>query len=144
MRSHPRPRGVTLVEALLGTAILGTLVVSMLVASSRLQTQSRRAQDCVDAAAAADELLERIVAAGTVPPPGQLDSLRTHNGWRYRMTLRAADPEQPPGGRVLALEVLPPIRSESDYDDTDAAPLVRVEVLLDDRNDATPTRTDTD
>ena len=53
-----RRHGVTLVEAVVGTALLGSLLVGILLADSRQRRQTWRGERRIKACAIADELLE--------------------------------------------------------------------------------------
>lgn len=107
-----RSSGVTLIEAVAGTALLGTLLVSVLVADARLRRQSRSARLRAEACAIADGFLRNnwdrraeLLMVGEGGIPGK-------RGWRWR-----ASPADIPGaerldGRGIALEIIPPDRHD--------------------------------
>ncbi len=53
-----RRRGMTLIEAVVGTALLGSLLVGILTADSRQRRQTWRAERRIEACSIADEWLE--------------------------------------------------------------------------------------
>lgn len=55
---RPNPTGFTLIEVLAGSALLGMLLVSILLANVRFSRQASLAERKLEAAAAADALLE--------------------------------------------------------------------------------------
>ena len=116
-------RGLTLVEAIAGTAILGTLLVSVLLAGSRLTVQGHRAEKRVEACRIADELLStwwpRINSidhdsGGQVPG---------HEGWLWRTQTVENENASKLSARIVALEVFAPGEAED-------APAARVEILV--------------
>ena len=124
-------RGMTLIEAVAGTALLGTLLVTILVARAKLTAQGRRAELRIEACRLADELLEswwpdrrKIPRNGTGRIPGPGD-------WRWRTRVVDNRAAEEMDAEVIALEILAP--GSEDGRDT---PPVRVEILLPGRKEA--------
>lgn len=119
----PRARGFSLVEALAGSLLLGSLLVAMLVAMSRMEMQSRRAEDQVQACAVLDGLLEEWWQDRDNFPDGDSGEVPDHAGWWWR-TRGVANPDaRILHGRVIAVEVFSPQTGDS-------LPAARTEVLL--------------
>jgi len=116
-------RGVTLVEALLGTALLASLLVSLLAAIGRLERQSAAAAMRIRACRAADGLLEAWWKdLGEFPRAGQGD-LGPAGRWRWRTRVVEDAAAEDLGAEIVALEVFA-------RETADGRPSVRVDVLL--------------
>jgi len=135
---RPGKPGVTLVEALLGTALLGSLLVSILVGVSRLQAQAVRAERRIEACRVADRLLASWWARRETFPRREEGRLETPAGWRWRTQVVSNASARALGGEVVALELFPPPRQGG----RDPDPTVRVELVLPEKTDEPETRTD--
>lgn len=128
-------RGMTLVEAVAGTAILGSLLVSILIGASRFQVQAGRAERRLEACGVADGLLEAWWAnIGGFPRTGR-GSVAGRDGWSWRTTLVENAGARALGGEVVALEVFGPGGRTDE-------PAVRVELFLPEKKDETQTGSD--
>lgn len=116
-------RGLTLIEAVLGTAIMGTLLVAVLMGASRLQAQAARAGERAAACRIADGLLEAWWAKPEEFPRSAGGAVRPYEGWSWRT--RVVENAQARGMKteVVALEVFAPGAKRGEA-------AVRVEVLL--------------
>jgi type II secretory pathway pseudopilin PulG len=118
--------GVTLVEALVGTAVLGGVLVAILLADAGFRRQTRKAEDRVVACHIANELLASwwptAVNPDSFPRNGE-GSVETRPGWSWRTQSAECEALEEAGGEVVALEIVSPEHPTAD-------PLVRVEVVL--------------
>ena len=122
--------GLTLVEALLGTAILAALLVAILIGASRLHARMAAGENRMTACRIADGLLEKWWALKVEEFPRQSsDRVDGYPGWSWRTQVVANDAAKALMGEVVALEILPPGRTEGPG-------LVRVEVLLPEKKEA--------
>ncbi|MBE3070513.1 MAG: type II secretion system protein [Planctomycetes bacterium] len=108
MPSQPSRRGVTLVEAVAGTAILGSLLVSILIGASRFQAQAGRAERRLEACRAADGLLETWWAKREEFPRSAQGAVPGRDGWSWRTRVVESEEARALGGEVVALEVFGP------------------------------------
>ena len=130
-------RGITLVEAVLGTALLGSLLVAILLGAARLQVQAARAERRVTACRIADELLEGWWVKPDDFPRRGSGRVASHEGWSWRTGTRRSDEARALGGEIVSLEVWAPAAAG------DAVPAARVELLLPEKQDEDVGRTDT-
>lgn len=137
MPSGHSKRGITLVEAVAGTALLGSLLVAVLIASSRLQVQRARSEARLAACGVADGLLEgwweerdEFPRRAEGPVPGR-------DGWRWRTEVVENGAAADLGGEVVALEVFAPGGSPGPAEGGQPLePAVRVELVLPEAEDA--------
>ena len=101
-------RGVTLVEALAGTAIMGTLLAGILIARGRLAAQAGRAAMRVEACRAADDLLERWWPKRQEFPANDGGEIAGRPGWTWRTREVASESAKRMHVRVVALEIFGP------------------------------------
>jgi len=125
MRWRPsrRPHGLTLIEALAGTAILATVLATSLVAAGRLMAQSRRAGQISTACRLAEDLLVDWRAKGQDSPEDKAGQVAGPDGATFWWQVAVVEnPDaQALGAKVLELRLgdqPPPAR-----------PLVSVQVL---------------
>ena len=116
-------RGLTLIEAVLGTAILGTLLVAILMGASRLQAQAVRAEQRATACQIADALLEAWWAKPEEFPRSAGGTAKPYDGWSWRTCVVENAQAQGMKTEVVALEVFGPGTKQGEA-------AVRVEVLL--------------
>lgn len=121
--SRPRPRGTTLVEALVGTVLLGTLLVTILVAKGRLAVQAAQAENRVQACEVLDSVLERWWPDRDGLPRDQAGEVPDRPRWRWQ-TRRVPNGEADGmHAEIVAVEVFAPGQR-------DRVPAARVEILL--------------
>lgn len=123
-RRSRQPRGLTLVEALAGTAILAGVLTTSLVAAGRLQVQSRRAGQVSAACGVAQGLLLEWRENGwPAEQAGQVE-LPDRSTWWWQVVAVDNPRAQLLGARVIEMQVAdqpPP-----------AQPLASVQVLVED------------
>jgi hypothetical protein len=122
-------RGITLVEALLGTAILGSLLVSVLLAASRLHVQAARAEARITACRIADGLLEAWWPKPDAFPRRGQGAVAGREGWSWRTEVVENTAARTVKAEVVALEIF---AAGADR----GTPMARVEVMLPERSDA--------
>lgn len=123
-KSWKLPRGgLTLVEALAGTAILGTLLVGLLLASSRLAVQTRSAERRMEACRIAEMMLSLWWKEADKIPRDKSADVPGCSGWRWQTRVESNRDAKALGAEVVALEIY----STSQDDEVPAA---RVEILL--------------
>jgi hypothetical protein len=115
--------GVTLIEAVLGTAILGSLLVTILIGAGGLQAQMARADRRVDACRAADALLEQWWAKPEEFPRAASGKVQGRDGLSWRTRAVENPDARALKAEAVALEVFAPGQPGE-------KPLVSVEVLL--------------
>ena len=108
-KSWPRrPRGMTLVEVVAGSALLGTLLVAILLAQARIVKQAGLAARRVEACGIADGMLElwwsdpeefRVDGSGDV---------QGREGWSWRTSVIENEDAERLGADVVALEIFGP------------------------------------
>ncbi|MFA6135166.1 MAG: type II secretion system protein [Phycisphaerae bacterium] len=114
---------MTLVEVLAGSALLGILLVAIVVANARLTAQTRRAADHVEAAEAAEGLLQYLWMDRDAFPRTGGGDVPGHPGWSWRaMRIDNADVATL-GGEAVSVEVFSPGESNQ-------VPSARVELAL--------------
>jgi len=103
-----RPRGMTLVEVVAGSALLGTLLVTILLAQARIVKQAGLAGRRIEACGIADGLLElwwsdpeefRVDGSGDV---------QGREGWSWRTNVVENQDVARLGAHVVALEIFGP------------------------------------
>lgn len=122
-------RGVTLVEAVLGTAILGSLLVSVLLAASRLHVQASRAESRIAACRVADGLLEAWWPKPDAFPRASEGAVAGSGGWSWRTRVVENAAARTVKAEVVALEIFAPGAGRE-------TPAARVELLLPEKTDA--------
>ncbi len=128
-------RGVTLVEAVLGTALLASLLVSILLAASRLQIQATRAERRITACRIADRLLKTWWAKRDEFPRARSGRVASPEGWSWRTEVVADESARTLRCDVVALEIFAP-------DSKDGDPAARVELMVPEKEDADETGPD--
>jgi hypothetical protein len=121
-----RNAGLTLVEAMVGTAILGTVLVSVLIADGRLRKQASFSEDRIEACRIADELLAEWWPTTEEPdrfPRQGSGELLDRPGWSWRTEIVPHETAEKLNAEVISLEIYSPKFSES-------RPAVYVEVML--------------
>jgi len=131
-----RRRGVTLVEAVVGTALLGSLLVGILLADARQRRQTWRAGRRIEACAVADELLEQWWRQPDSLPRSDSGSVSGHEGWTWRTHTATSRDARRMRAEVVVLEIFAPDLSQA-QDSAAAAvlsrePAARVELLVPD------------
>jgi hypothetical protein len=128
-------RGVTLVEAVLGTAILGSLLVSLLMAASRLHVQAARAEARIAACRIADGLLETWWPKPDAFPRRGQGAVAGLAGWSWRTQVVENGAARAVKAEAIALEIFAPGGGRD-------VPAVRVEVFVPEKTDAGEAGTD--
>ena len=119
---RPPARGFTLVEALAGSLLMASLLVAMLLAMSRMNIQSRRAEDRVQACAVLDSLMQQWWRNQRRLPQNQFGQVPGRPGWRWQ-TRTINNPDlQILYAEVVAVEVF-------SSQQRDAGPAARLEIL---------------
>ena len=134
-RSRRSMAGVTLVEAVAGTAVLGSLLVSILIGAVRLQGQAGRAERRLEACRVADQLLEAWWRVPEEFPRRDEGEVSEGDGWLWRTEVVPGDADRSLRGEVVALEVFAAGGRDGD-------PAARVEVFLPEKEDVPETRPD--
>jgi len=132
--SRRRPRGITLVEALLGTVLLGTLLVAIIVVKGRLTVQAARAEARVQACEALNDLLEGWWPDRESLPRDQAGEVPDRPRWRWQTRRVPNEEADAVRAEIVAVEVFAPDRR-------DTVPAARVELLLP-RGDANASNAD--
>lgn len=123
---RPRRTGVTLVEALVGTAILGTVLVSVLVADGKLRKQASFSEDRIEACRIADALLAEWWPTAEEPqkfPRQGSGVIADRPGWSWKTVVVQNEAVDKLHAEVISLEIYSPKFSE-------LRPAVHVEVML--------------
>lgn len=121
-------RGITLVEAIAGSAILGSLLVAILLGAARLQAQAARAQRRIDACRVADRILEGWWAKRDEFPRRAEGSVAGRPGWTWRTQVVENESARALRGEVVALAVFGP-------DTREGEPVAQVAVFLPEKED---------
>jgi hypothetical protein len=124
-RSRRCGRGLTLVEALAGTAILGSMLVAILVGSARFQTLGARAERRIEACRVADRLLEHWWPHREKVPRNGMGEVPGCNGWTWRTRTAQNEDAGDLGAETVVVDVFAPNAGRDD-------PAVQVEILLPD------------
>ncbi|MCY2929863.1 MAG: hypothetical protein NTV86_10295 [Planctomycetota bacterium] len=133
-----RSDGLTLVEAVVGTAILGSLLVALLMAAHRLNVQARRSQARLEACRIADELLAAWWPTREDFPTDSSGPVAGREGWRWRTSTQAGrEDARRLGARTVALEVFAP-PAPGDAPGQAAWAAAKVEILLPDDEEDQP------
>ena len=103
----PRQRrsGVTLVEALAGTALLGTLLAAILLANAGVRRQAMTADRRQEACRVADRLLDKWDATWPNLPCDTSGPVENEPLWNWRTTSIDNPQADSIGGQVLKVEV---------------------------------------
>ena len=119
-------RGTTLVEALAGTALLGTLLVSVLMTSARVNGQSARAQQRIQACQLADSLLQQWWDKRDQMPRSGGGPIKEAKGWTWRTRTADSNEATALNAQIVVVEVYaPPVAGEGRQ-----SPAASVELLL--------------
>ena len=114
--SWRRPdRGVTLVEALVGSVLLGGLLVSILLADARFKVQTRAAGRRIEACAVADELLAELWTREGGFPRDESGQIAAYEGWRWRSQRIDGDLTLEMDAEFVSLEVYAPGFDEPEW-----------------------------
>lgn len=134
--STARPRGITLVETVAGTALLGTLFVSLLLANAELTRLAHRAEGRRSACRIADEMLARWWTKPEELPRAGEGAVANQDGWRWRtgvvnerrdelkdvieiVRLELFGPQSEPGEPAVMVEIALPIMERIDDESTE-------------------------
>ncbi|MBN1941689.1 MAG: prepilin-type N-terminal cleavage/methylation domain-containing protein [Phycisphaerae bacterium] len=121
-----RNGGLTLVEALVGTAILGTVLVSVLVADGRLRRQASFSEDHIEACRIADAFLAEwwptVEEPNRFPRQGSGEFF-DRPGWSWRTEIIPHETAEQLKAEVISLEIFSPKCTEPH-------PAVHVEIML--------------
>ena len=124
--------GLTLVEALVGTAILGTVLVSVLVADGRLRKQASFAEDRVEACRIADAFLAEwwptVEEPNKFPRQGSGEFL-DRPGWSWRTDIVQNEAVEKFDAEMISLDVFSPKYGET-------RPAAHVEIMLPKRDES--------
>lgn len=101
------PVGMTLIEALLGTALLGTLLVAILLAQSRLHRQAIRADSRLEACRVADKVMEGWWPKRATLPRSGTGAIEGQKNWTWRTRPRDDESAKAMNMQVVVLEILP-------------------------------------
>ena len=121
--SWPHRRGLTLIEALAGTALLGSVLAAILVANGRLATQAARAARREEACRVADDLMEHLWRKKADFPRDKAGDVPRHAGWTWRTRVVADGAAEALRAERIAVEVF---RAAGELE----PPTARVEILL--------------
>ena len=117
-----RACGLTLVEALAGTALMATVLVAILLAAGRMKAQSRGAAMREEGCLIADGLLRAWWPDRHKLPRDARGAVGGKAGWHWRTRRVASEEAAALGGEIVALEVFAPGGS--------GEPAARVEIVL--------------
>ena len=118
-----RDNGMTLVETAVGAALLGTLLTAIVIANSRLTTQTRFAQEKLEACRIAEEILESWQYGEEALFRDEAGEVAEHAGWRWHRRVSDNEAALEAGAHMVTLRLFAP---GMDYE----SPAVEVEILV--------------
>ena len=119
-----RARGITLVEALVGTLLMGSLLVGIIVTGGRVNAQRRLARNRIEACDVLSDLLQQWWAEPEMMPRDETGEVFGREGWRWRTSVTTAPEAEELDAEIVAVEVFAP------QQDDEQTPGARVELLL--------------